>query len=370
MSERKLRVGIIGMGQWAASEHIPNLRATGRAEVVSAARRNPERLALAQRELNIPEVYTDWREMLTRTNLDAVVVGTPHNLHVEPTLAALERGLHVLLEKPLATSVADAHTILHAVKSSDRVVAMGVNRRGVPSWQTAQQIIATGQIGRLRQITAVMMADLRIFREEMPFAQSVLQWLESSEIDRVFLSDIPKPGSWRNDPQQMGGDMFTDVGSHLVDVMLWLAGAPAVEVLAYAPKNRPQGAAVLTVQALLANDVILSITFNDNIAMGDEFNFQGRGSLNALGDGGTLAIDFTGFGSTAEGQLLLEKNGVRQVVAVEGSRISPAQAFVASVLDGAPIQATVEDAARVVEFVQAAYRSSAERRIIRIDGNT
>jgi hypothetical protein len=69
MSERKLRVGIIGMGQWVAGEHIPNLRATGRAEVVSAARRNPERLALAQRELNIPEVYTDWREMLTRTNL-------------------------------------------------------------------------------------------------------------------------------------------------------------------------------------------------------------------------------------------------------------------------------------------------------------
>ena len=101
---------------------------------------------------------------------------------------------------------------------------MGVNRRGVPSWQTAQQIIATGQIGRLRQITAVMMADLRIFREEMPFAQPVLQWLESSEIDRVFLSDIPKPGSWRNDPHQMGGDMFTDVGSHLVDVMLWMAG--------------------------------------------------------------------------------------------------------------------------------------------------
>ena len=370
MSERKLRVGIIGMGQWVAGEHIPNLRATGRAEVVSAARRNPERLALAQRELNIPEVYTDWREMLTRANLDAVVVGTPHNLHVEPTLAALERGLHVLLEKPLATSVADAQTILQAVKSSDRVVAMGVNRRGVPSWQTAHQTIATGQIGRLRQITAVMMADLRIFREEMPFAQPVLQWLESSEIDRVFLSDIPKPGSWRNDPRQMGGDMFADVGSHLVDVMLWMAGAPAVEVFSYAPKDRPQGAAVLTVQALLANDVILSITFNDNIAMGDEFNFQGRGSLNALGDKGTLAIDFTGFGSTAEGQLLLEKNGVRQVVAVEGSRISPAQAFVASVLDGAPIQATVEDAARVVEFVQAAYRSSAERRIIRIDGNT
>src|SRR5688500_11222650 len=107
MADRKLRVGIIGIGHFAVSSHVPNLRATGRAEVVAAARRNADRLALAKRDLDIPATYTDWREMLASEVLDAVVVCTPHNQHVEPALAALDRGLHVLLEKPLCTSVAD-----------------------------------------------------------------------------------------------------------------------------------------------------------------------------------------------------------------------------------------------------------------------
>lgn len=360
MNAPKLRVGIIGMGLWAAYEHVPNLRATGRAEVVAAARRNPERLALAQRELNIPQVYTDYREMLAKADLDAVVVSTPHNFHLEPTLTALERGLHVLLEKPLATSIADARAILQAVNRSDRVVAMGVNGRGERLGQTAHQVIADGQIGRLRQINAVQTLDFRIFREDFPIAQSFLQGLGSSELLKTLALDFLSSGAWRNDPQQMGGDMFSDSGAHLVDGLLWMAGAPAIEVLAYAPKDRPTGAAILTVQALLANDVILSITFNDNIAMGNEFAMRGNRHLTAFGDGGTLAID-------SANNIILEKNGARQTVPVEGSAISPAAGFVASVLDGAPVMATVEDACHAVELIQSAYQSAAERRLVRID---
>src|SRR5437868_1581044 len=106
MSVPKLRVGIIGLGWYAAGGLVPSLRATGRAEVVAASRRSADRLAMAKRDLGIPATYTDWREMLAKEALDAVVVSTPHDQHAEPTLAALERGLHVLLEKPLAASVA------------------------------------------------------------------------------------------------------------------------------------------------------------------------------------------------------------------------------------------------------------------------
>ena len=90
MSAEKLRVGIIGMGFFAANSHVPDLRGTGRAEVVAAARRSADRLAMAKRELDIPATYTDWREMLAQERLDAVVVSTPHDQHVEPTVAALE----------------------------------------------------------------------------------------------------------------------------------------------------------------------------------------------------------------------------------------------------------------------------------------
>ena len=126
MADQKFRVGIIGMGLYAATEHVPMLRETGRVEIVAASRRDAKRLELARRKLSIPQTFTDWREMLDKTELDAVVVATPHDTHLEPTLAALDRGLHVLLEKPLATSIADASAILNAVRKSDRVVMMGV----------------------------------------------------------------------------------------------------------------------------------------------------------------------------------------------------------------------------------------------------
>ena len=366
MAGKNLRVGIIGMGLYAAIEHVPMLRETGRVEIVAASRRDAKRLELARRELSIPQVFTDWREMLEKTELDAVVVATPHNAHLEPTLAALDRGLHVLLEKPLATSIADASAILNAVRKSDRVVMMGVNRRGEPSWQSAKRALDSGAIGQVRQISAVVWIDMRAFREAIPFSRPIQDWLETSEMMKTFMLDFIQPGYWRTDPAQMGGDLFADTGSHLVDVMLWLGGASPVEVLAYSPRNRPQQTSIITLQALLSNDVILSITFNDHIAMGDEFTYAGGAQMVVLGDRGRLTTSL-GWGSGPAENPMIERNGNNQPLPVEGQKVSPAAAFVSTILDGAPNIATVEAAARVVALIQSAYRSAAERKTVQID---
>ena len=367
MSEKKIRIGIIGMGWYAAADHVPNLRATGRAEIVAASRRDPQRLALAQRELSIPQGFTNWREMLEKTDLDAVVVSTPHNYHLEPTLAALDRGLHVLIEKPLATSITDARTIIQAIEQTDRVVMMGVNRRGDPSWQTAQRTLISGQIGQVRQINAFVYLDNRIFREQQHIAQPIIQSLEGSELMKTFMLDIPKADSWRRDPVQLGGDFFADVGSHLVDVMLWLGGAPAREVMAYQPKDRPPQAGILSLQALLYNDTILSITFNDNIAMGDDYTFAGDGHLYVFGDRGRLIATSIGWGAGSVGSLSIEQNGELRPLAVEGSKVHPAAAFISTILDGTPNPATVKEAANVVSLIQSAYQSAIENRLVRIE---
>jgi predicted dehydrogenase len=220
----------------------------------------------------------------------------------------------------------------------------------------------------VRQLSATVFADLRIFREEIPIAPAMLQSLESaSEMFRTFLLDIPQQGAWRRDPLQMGGDMLADIGSHEIDMMLWLAGAPAVEVVAYAPKDRPQQAAIFTLQALLTNEAILSLTFNDNIALGDDFNFRGSGKLTVYGDNGMLTANMPGWGGGPAEEMFIERNGDRQAVAFEGDNVSPAAAFVAAVCDGAPNIATVDDAVKVVALIQGAYRSAAERRIVRLD---
>jgi predicted dehydrogenase len=245
---------------------------------------------------------------------------------------------------------------------------IGENLRGHISWRTAHQLLASGAIGQVRQLSVTSFSDLRIFREAIPIAPAVLQSLESaSEVVRTFMLDVPRPDAWRNDPLQMGGDMLADVGSHLIDLMLWLGGSPAVELVAYAPKDRPQQSAIFSIQALLSNDVILSLTFNDNVAMGDEFTFQGGGKLTVLGDSGSLTANIPGFGVGPAQEMFIERNGERRAVTFEGEDIPPAAAFVAAILDGAPNIAPIEDAVRVVAFTQGAYRSADERRIVSLD---
>jgi predicted dehydrogenase len=86
MGEDRLRIGIIGVGWYARDQVAPDLRATGRAEVVAISRRTPELLSLAQEKLGVANAYTDWRDMLERTALDAVLVSTANSVHGEATI--------------------------------------------------------------------------------------------------------------------------------------------------------------------------------------------------------------------------------------------------------------------------------------------
>lgn len=124
MVDTPLRIGIIGAGIWSTVAHIPQLRQTGQAEIVAICRRDQAKLDMIQAKFQIAEAYTDWQAMLDRAALDAVVVSTPHHLHTQPTLAALQRGLHVLVEKPMALRSEDA--FIDAV-------------RGKPNWAPASE---------------------------------------------------------------------------------------------------------------------------------------------------------------------------------------------------------------------------------------
>lgn len=161
MTTHKLRDGIIGAGMIAAIAHIPKLHETGCAEVVALARRRPDRLALMQKELNIPEGYTDWREMLDNSKLDAVVIATPDNLHVEPALAALDCGLHVLLEKPATDTIEGAQALVKAARKSDCLFTVAEDVRGMKSWRTIKCALNAGKIGALRQLHCLCQVDLK-----------------------------------------------------------------------------------------------------------------------------------------------------------------------------------------------------------------
>src|SRR5579872_6072735 len=109
--ETPLRVGVIGAGWFASRRHIPDLQRHEETTLAALCRRDTAALARLRDHFSPEGTYTDWHEMLQTCPLDAVLIATPHNLHFEPAREALSRGLHVLLEKPMAVRSDEARAL-------------------------------------------------------------------------------------------------------------------------------------------------------------------------------------------------------------------------------------------------------------------
>src|SRR5690606_1995045 len=157
--------------------------------------------AAAADQLGWREVETDWRRVLERDDVDLVDICTPGDSHAEIAEAALEAGKHVLVEKPMANTVAQAETMVAAAVEARRrgVRSMvGFTYRRVPAIQLARQLIADGRIGEVRQVRAQYLQD--------------------------WLADAEAPLSWRLDKDKAGSGALGDIGAHIVDLTQFLTG--------------------------------------------------------------------------------------------------------------------------------------------------
>ena len=195
----KLRVGIIGVGG-IGKLHLKSFAAVPEATLVAIADANPERLAEMAAEFRVPATYTEYRALLDRDDIDAVSVCTPNFLHAPATLAALEAGKHVLCEKPLATSSAEALAMARAAKAADRalLVAFSHRRRGDVQW--LKRAVEDGMFG------------------DVYYAKAM--WMRRS--------GIPSWGGWFTDKSRAGGGPLIDLGVHMLDMALYLMGEPRV----------------------------------------------------------------------------------------------------------------------------------------------
>jgi predicted dehydrogenase len=165
----------------------PELRAIcGRNE--SAARAVAERFGWES-------VETDWRELIRRDDIDLIDICTPGDTHAEIAIAALQAGKHVLCEKPLANTVAEAEAMTAAAEEAaiHGVRAMvGFTYRRTPAVALAQQLVASGRIGTIRHVRAQYLQD--------------------------WLADEDAPLTWRLDKGQAGSGALGDIGAHIVDM--------------------------------------------------------------------------------------------------------------------------------------------------------
>ncbi len=144
----KLRVGVIGCGSIAQHRHLPEYQMNPNVEIVAVCDINQERALEVAEKYGVLS-YTNYEELLNSGEVEAVSVCTPNYLHAHISIAALEAGVHVLCEKPMATSKQEAEAMIDAAEKSGKKLMIGHNQRFVPSHQKARHLIQSGEIGKI-----------------------------------------------------------------------------------------------------------------------------------------------------------------------------------------------------------------------------
>ncbi|MBM7702210.1 Gfo/Idh/MocA family protein [Metabacillus iocasae] len=145
---KTLKVGVIGCGSIAQHRHLPEYQANKNVEIVAVCDPNEARVNEIAAKYEA-KAYTNYEELLASGEVDVVSVCTPNYLHAPISIAALEAGVHVLCEKPMATSQEEADAMIEAAKKSGKKLMIAHNQRFVPSHQKARQLIESGEIGKL-----------------------------------------------------------------------------------------------------------------------------------------------------------------------------------------------------------------------------
>ncbi|MDQ0474475.1 Gfo/Idh/MocA family protein [Labrys wisconsinensis] len=186
----RARIGVIGAGWWAAANHLPALKADPDCEVVAVNRLGAEDLARLQQAFDVPHAFEDYREMLDTVPMDGVIIASPHVLHHEHALAALAKGCHVLVEKPLATTAADARAIVDAAAAAGRqvVVPYGWNFKAF----AARARALAPRVGRIEHVVLQMASALDDLMAGRPM----------QETEGAMFR--PPPSTWA-DPKRAGG---------------------------------------------------------------------------------------------------------------------------------------------------------------------
>ncbi len=194
----KTKIAIIGLGGIAQLVHLPNIAKLSNAVVTAVAEVNKSRLNTIAEKFNIQERYSDYNELFSTSEAEAVIIATPTHTHKEIALAALKAGKDILVEKPLARSYEEAKEIVAASKKFKKKLMVGMNLRFRPDAMILRSILNSGEIGEPYYIKA--------------------GWIRRQS----------SAGKWVTKKEESGGGVIIDLGIHLMDLSLWLLNYPPV----------------------------------------------------------------------------------------------------------------------------------------------
>ncbi|WP_069169671.1 Gfo/Idh/MocA family protein [Streptomyces griseus] len=293
-----LGVGMVGyafMGAahsqgWRTTGHVFDLPVRPALAAICGRDRTAVEAAAARHGWAAAE--TDWRALIARDDVQLVDICTPGDSHAEIAIAALEAGKHVLCEKPLANTVAEAEAMAAAAERAaarGQVAIVGFNYRKVPAITYARSLIAEGRLGTLRHVRATYLQD--------------------------WLVDPGSPLTWRLEREHAGSGALGDLGAHIVDLAQYLAGELLVGVSAVSEtfvRERPVLAGTTAGLTGAAGGATRGAVTVDDAAL-----FTGR-----LASGALASFEATRMAAGRKNALRLEINGERGSIAFDLERLN------------------------------------------------
>lgn len=342
MNAAPVRLGVIGAGWFASRRHCPDILKHPQAELTALCRRDPEQLQKMAAHFGAKHCFTDYRALLRSGEVDGVVICSPHHLHYEHTLAALEQGLHVLLEKPITIDPDEGRRLVALAAAKQLTLLVAQNP---PYWSHCRYLREQVQEGKLGRIESAHI-------HWVGNAKGVLG-LEPLPGD---LPGVVRPSLFRGDPRQNGGGFLMDGGSHLVSELLWCTGLRVTEVTALMDDPAWDVRAALT--ARLDNDGLatLSILADSQVAAKRQHSVY-------YGSAGTAVLS----GFPFEVRLEAGKTQTHQREEELPAPPSPVDDLMDCILKGDRPAMPGELAVHVVEVLQAAYTSARTGKAVSIN---
>ncbi len=340
MGTEKLRLCVVGLGR-AGQVHLASLaKLTDEIEVVAVVDQVAELAAQSADRYGVRKRYASLAEALADPEVEAVDLCLPHDLHCAAAVQAAAAGRHVLVEKPMANSLAEADAMIAAAERAGVTLMVGQSRRFFPAAMEAQRLVAAGALGRLIHVHAAYFG----------------------------LMERPQ-NEWWHSAARTGGLMLALWGSHIIDYTLWLFGRRPCRVYMEASNNNPrwEGEDEVAVTLGFADGAIATMVLS--------WNARPVPSEKALSaDWGASAFSYERFVVGSEGTLQLRDerqlfhNG-RLVLADSEQADNFAielREFASALREGRRPISSGQEVRKVVEVMEACRRSAVERRMIEL----
>jgi predicted dehydrogenase len=314
----KVRVAMIGCGGFQRYR-VGNLLKVRDAEIVALVDPSKDQIGMMREAhpstASLPS-FDDHRKMLDSIKPDAVMIATPHTQHVDQILDSLHAGAHALCEKPLVTSVADAHRVIKARDEAGKVGMVSYQRHFQPEFRYIREKIASGEAGSVNYITVLQSQE----------------WLRATR------------GTWRQSLALSGGGQLNDSGSHVLDIVLWTTASSPKTVSAFTDNKGTEVDINSTLSVRFQNGGMASFAIiGDGMSWHEEITIWCENMAFFVRDGKLTTVDRA-------------RNKMKAEHLSGGS--TPDQNFVDAILGNDQCESPFECGLEVIRLTEAAWQSA------------